>query len=455
MGNQLPIYRSSFLLRYNRRMFTHGDKSHDFFIHAKEVMPNGVSSNFRFYGDHETPVVARADGAHIFDFDGNRYIDYRLGWGPVIIGHGDAFVNERVKEAIDSGVSFAATQPYEVSVAERIIDLCPGVEMVRLSNTGTECTMHAIRLARAYTGRDVILKFEGTYHGAHDSVLYSTTSADLSALGLRRSPTAYQQSTGIPAVYQELIQLCPWNDFEVLGDILRERGEEIAAIITEPMMGNANAMMPREGYLQFLREQCDEYGIVLIFDEVKTGFRAAPGGARELFGVMPDISTYAKAMGNGYPVAAMGGSKEILLTLTDGKLFQGGTYTGNVVSTAAADATLELIQSGSVFKRINRIGKMLMDGMTQICEQAGVPMLINGVPGMFGVCFAEKRPFDWRTLQTDVDWPFAEKVFAYLIEQGVMPEAGGVEPFFLCAAHSDADAEETLQRFEEGVRLAM
>lgn len=418
-------------------------------------MPNGVSSNFRYYGDRNTPVIASASGAHVYDFDGNRYIDYRLGWGPVIVGHANPFVNGRVKEAIDHGVSFAATQKYEVRVAERIVDLCPGVEMVRLANTGTECTMHAIRLARAYTGRDVILKFEGSYHGAHDAVLFSTMNADPNRVGLRRSPKAFQQSSGIPKQFRELIQLCPWNDFEILGDILSRRGHEIAAIITEPMLGNANALMPRDGYLAFLREQCDQYGIVLIFDEVKTGFRIAPGGARERFGVLPDLSTYAKAMGNGYPVAAMGGSKKLLLTLTDGKLFQGGTYTGNVVSTAAADATLELIQSGQVFREIDRTGRKLMDGIRAICERVGVPVILNGVPGMFGVCFAETRPYEWRALQNNVDWSFSQKVFAYLIDHGVMPEQGGVEPLFLCAAHSDADAEETLHRFEEGVRLAM
>ncbi|MEM7334328.1 MAG: guanitoxin biosynthesis PLP-dependent transaminase GntE [Chloroflexota bacterium] len=434
-------------------MLKQGQKSKAFFERAKAVTPYGVSSNYRNYGD-ETPVIADAEGGYLYDFDGNRYIDYRLGWGPVLIGHADEFVNARVKEAIDHGVSFAGTQRYEVSVCERIIDLCPGVEMVRLANTGTECTMHAIRLARGYTGRDVILKFEGSYHGAHDNVMWSTQGASLDKVGDRKRPFPVKNSLGIPKVMDDLIVLSPWNDEEVLGDILTERGEEIAAIIVEPMLGNSNALPPSDGYLQFLRDQCDQYGIVLIFDEVKTGFRIAPGGAREYFDVIPDLSTYAKAMGNGYPVAAFAGKKELMMNLAYGKVFQGGTYTGNVVSTAAADATLELVQSGQVFKQINQIGTILQDGIREICQRHGVPMIINGAPGMFGVCFAEERPRDWRELMTNCDWDFSAKVYAHLLENGVMPEEGGIEPFFICAAHSASDAEETLQRFEEGVVLA-
>ena len=428
-----------------------GTKSQAFFDRAKAVMPNGVSSNYRYYGDHDTPVVADAKGGHVYDFDGNEYIDYRLGWGPVLLGHGDAFVNARVHDAVEHGVSYAATQKYEVSVAERIIDLCPGVEMVRLANTGSECTMHAIRLARGYTGRNIILKFEGSYHGAHDAVLFTTLGASLADVGDRRRPTPYMQSIGIPPQMQELVQLCPWNDEEVLADILRERGHEIACIIIEPMLGNANALMPKPGFLEFVRQQCTAHGIVLIFDEVKTGFRVAPGGARELFNVIPDISTYAKAMGNGYPVAAFGGSKALLSHLRPGGVFQGGTYTGNVVSTAAADAVLEKIQGGDVFARIEETGRSLMLGFQEIAKRAGVPLVINGVPGMFGLCFADSQPYDWRDLKAKCDWSISDKVYRHMIRNGVWPEPGGTEPFFVCAAHSPADVEKTLHFFEEGL----
>ncbi len=432
-----------------------GQKSHEFFERAQKVIPYGVSSNFRYGGDYDTLVVAEARDGYVYDFDGKRYIDYRLGWGPIILGHADPYVNERVKQAIDQGVTFAATQEYEVRVAERIVEMVPGAEMARLANTGSECTMHALRLARGYTGRDVILKFEGSYHGAHDYVLWSTASGDINKVGDRSRPTAYKQSIGIPEAMRDLVQLAPWNDAEVLGDILQKRGEEIAAIIVEPILGNGNGLMPQPGYLEFLREQCDQYGIVLIFDEVKTGFRIAAGGAQEYFGVIPDISTYAKAMGNGYPVAALAGGKEIMMALGPGKVFQGGTYTGNVVSTAAADATLEFMQSGKVFPQIEKVGGTLMEGIDEILNRYGLPHFINGVPAMFGVCIAERQPKDWRDLRELCDWETLEKIHGYMIEHGVMPEEDGFEPYFLCSDHTLEDAAETLQAFEDGVKAAL
>lgn len=432
-----------------------GKRSHEFFERAMKVIPYGVNSNFRFMGEDDTLVVADAQDGYVYDFDGKRYIDYRLGWGPIILGHVDPFVNGRVKEAIEHGVSFAATQRYEVSVAERIIDMCPGVEMVRLANTGSESTMHALRLARGYTGRDLILKFEGCYHGAHDYVLWSTASGELEEVGEREHPRAYKQSIGIPELMRDLIQLCPWNDVEVLGDILQERGEEIAAIIVEPILGNGNGLMPQPGYLHFLREQCDQYGIVLIFDEVKTGFRIAPGGAREYFGVIPDISTYAKAMGNGYPVGAIGGKRDIMMTLGPGQVFHGGTYTGNVVSTAAADATLEFMQSGQVFPQIEKVGAALMEGIDEILNRYGVPHFINGVPAMFGVFLSETKPRDWRDLIVMGNWEMLETIHLYMIEHGVLPEADGFEPYFLCSDHTLEDAAETLQVFEDGLKYAL
>ena len=435
-------------------MPTHGQKSQEFFERAQKVIPYGVNSNFRYTGD-ETVVVADARDGYVYDFDGKKYIDFRLGFGPVILGHNDPFVTERVVEAIKHGISFAATQEYEVKVAERIVAMCPGVDMVRLANTGSECTMHALRLARGHTGRDKILKFEGCYHGAHDYVLWSTASGKIDQVGDRNHPRAYKQSIGIPEVMRSLITLAPWNDVEVLGDILQEEGEQIAAIIVEPMLGNGAALMPRPGYLEFLREQADQYGILLIFDEVKTGFRIAPGGAGEYFGVIPDISTFAKAMGNGYPIAAIGGKKDVMMSFGPGKVFHGGTYTGNVVSTAASDATLEKIQSGKVFPQLAEVGGMIMGGIHEILNRYSVPHIVSGVPALFGIIFAEQQPKDWRELY-EADWDLYETIAKHMIENfGVLPETDGLEPFFLCASHTVEDAALTLEAFEDGVKFAL
>jgi glutamate-1-semialdehyde 2,1-aminomutase len=254
---------------------------------------------------------------------------------------------------------------------------------------------------------------------------------------------------------RDLIQVLPYNDVEILGEFLQEKGDQVATIIMEPILGNGNGIMPRPGFLQFVREQCDQYGIVLIFDEVKTGFRVAAGGARELFGVIPDISTYAKALGNGYPIAAFGGKREIMMTLAPGKVFHGGTYTGNSVSTAAADAVLEYMQTGQVFPKIEKVGRMIMDGYHEICTRHDVPHIINGVPAMFGIAFMTDEPMhEWRDLHK-ADWEFYETVTHYMVEHGVMPDYDGMEPYFLCADHTEENVFTTLQVFEEGLKLAL
>lgn len=431
-----------------------GPKTQAFYERAKKVMPYGVNSNFRYWGEEKSPMVADAQDGYIYDFDGNRYIDYRLGFGPVILGHNDPFVTERVVEAIKHGITFAATHEYEVKVAEHIIAMCPGVEMVRLANTGTECTMHALRLARGYTGRDLVLKFEGSYHGFQDYLLWSTANSPVGSMGERGRPTAVKQSLGIPELLRQLLLVCPWNDVEVLDDILREKGDQIAAIIVEPILGNAAALIPQPGFLEFLRQKCSEYGIVLIFDEVKTGFRIAPGGAREYFGVIPDISTYAKAMGNGYPIAAIAGTREIMMTIAPGKVAQGGTYTGNAVATSASDAVLEYMRTNNVFGHIAKVGTILMEGIGDILNRHSVPHRIHGVPGMFGITLADFNPRDFRDLDR-VDWDLYEVIGEHLIDNGVMPDPDGREPWFLCSDHTEADAAETLQKFEDAVQFAL
>ena len=409
---------------------------------AREAMPLGVSSNFRYWGPTETPVAARGAGCHYWDMDGNRYIDYRLGFGPIILGHAHPEVTRRVAEAIQAGTIFAALTEAETRVAERIIRMCPGVELVRFANSGTEATMHALRIARGYTGREKVLKFEGQYHGMHDYMLWSTASANPSGLGSRRDPIRYQQSSGIPAAIRDLVLSLPYNDFEVLDLTLRREGHQVAAIIVEPILGNAAGIGPADGWLEHLREKCDQYGIVLIFDEVKTGFRVAPGGAQELFGVQADLATYAKAMANGFPLAAIGGRREVMGVIGQG-VSQGGTYCANAVGIAGADATLELLEDGTILKAVDRQGEKLKAGISKLLTEADIPHQIQGPGAMFGVLFMEQPPKEFRDMRLH-NAALYEALASEMVARGVIPDTDAREPWFLCAAHDDEAIDETL-----------
>ncbi len=428
-------------------------KTREFFQRAKKVIPYGVNSNFRYWGDEDTPVIKRGAGSHIWDMDDNRYIDYRLGFGPIILGHGYPAVSDRVSEAIRDGTIFAFTTPLEVSVAERVARLT-GVDMVRLGNTGTEVTMHALRIARAYTGRERFIKFEGQYHGMHDYVLFSTASSATSTLGPRNNPANAVTSTGIPDGIQQYVINLPFNDIEMLEEAVAANKDDLAAIFVEPMMGNSAGIMPEAGWLEKIRELCDKHGIVMVFDEVKTGFRIAPGGAQEYFNIKADLATYAKAIANGFPMAAIGGKKKIMETIAPGKVAHGGTYTGNVAGTAAADATLELIENEPIIDTINQRGQKLMDGIDAILTQADIPHYMTGVPTMFGyILGTDQKPTDFRGYMGG-DGALYETIGEGLIERGVLPESDGREPWFMCYSHSEQDVADSLTAFEEAVKAA-
>jgi glutamate-1-semialdehyde 2,1-aminomutase len=426
------------------------DKNNAFFRRAEQVLPFGVASNFRYWGEGENIAVSRAEGTYIWDMDGNRYIDYRLGFGPVILGHGHPVVAERVASAIKSGTVFALTHEWEVKVAERIVAMCPGVEQVRFANSGGEATMHALRIARSHTGREKIIKFEGQYHGMHDYVLFSTVSSPLSALGHRRSPIAAPSSSGIPKALHQLIITLPYNDSETLERTVKQAWGDVAAMIVEPVLGNMAGTMPQPGWLEQIRALCDAYGIVMIMDEVKTGFRIAPGGAQEYFGVHGDLVTYAKSMGNGFPIAAIGGSKDVMSSVGPGRTAHGGTYCGNVVGTAAADAALELIAQGEVLKTVEARGRALMEGIDEILSRAGLPHHVVGLPAMFGIVFSEEEPIDFRGWM-QADHAMYTSIMEALVERGAMPDPDGGEPWFLCAALSEQDVADTLTYFEDAV----
>ena len=416
---------------------------------ATKVLPLGVNSNFRFWGEGITPYMQKAKGAYLWDADGNKYIDYRLGFGPIILGHAYDEVNEKVKQEIDLGSMSAMTYELEIEVAEKIVKMCPGLEMVRFACSGTEATMHALRVARAYTGREKVIKFEGMYHGFHDYTLWSTY-APVEAYGNSRNPIPIPSSSGIPRPLNELITTLPFNNREVLEKTLGSIGDQVAAVIAEPCMGNCGAILPREDFLQFIRSQCDKYGIVFILDEVKTGFRIANGGAQEFYNLKPDLATYAKALANGYPLAAFGGKKEIMSIIGHG-VAQGGTFTNNKPGVAAAWATLTILQREPVLKTIEKRGRRLMEGISEILIENSIPHCMSGYPAMFsyamGVdCIADQR--SWSESEKEFYLTLAEA----LIERGIMPDHDPREPWFLSYSHGEAEIDLTLETFREAVK---
>ena len=416
---------------------------------ASKSIPLGVNSNFRYWGDGITPYVSKAKGAYLWDVDGKRYIDYRLAFGPIILGHAYDEVNAKVHEEIDYSVLCAMTSELEVEVAEMIIDMCPCVDMVRLACSGTEATMHALRIARAFTGREKIIKFEGMYHGFQDYTLFSTY-APAEAYGNINNPIPIPSSSGIPKALNDLIITLPFNNFEVLDKVMRHVGNEIAAIITEPCMGNCASIEPLPGFLEFIREKCNNYGIIFILDEVKTGFRIARGGAQEYYHFMPDIATYAKALGNGFPVAAFGGKKEIMSVIGKG-VAQGGTYNNNKPGVAAAYATLKLLKEKPILESIETRGKKLMQGLKQIFSEAGIPATVHGYPAMLSFATGAEKVTaqrDWQETERD----YYLRLMDYAIEHGIMPDHDPREPWFLCYSHTDSDIDETLNVMSDAVK---
>jgi glutamate-1-semialdehyde 2,1-aminomutase len=416
---------------------------------ALKSIPLGVNSNFRFWGEGITPYVSRAMGAYLWDVDGNRYIDYRLAFGPIILGHAYDVVNAKVHEEIDRGVLCAMTSELELDIAEMIIEMCPCVEMVRLACSGTEATMHALRIARAYTGREKVIKFEGMYHGFQDYTLYSTY-APAEAYGNINNPIPIPASSGIPKSLNDLIITLPFNHFDVLDKVLRRVGYDVAAIISEPCLGNCSAIEPAPGFLDYIRQKCDEYGIVFILDEVKTGFRIARGGAQEYYHLIPDMATYAKALGNGFPIAAFGGKKEIMSVIGKG-VAQGGTYTNNKPGVAAAYATLKLLKEQPILETIEKRGKKLMKGLKKVFKDADIQASVHGYPAMLSFAIGADHVSDQRDWQ-ETEREYYLRLVEYAIEHGVMPDHDPREPWFLCYSHSDADIDETLNVMAEAVK---
>ncbi|HUF16247.1 MAG TPA: aspartate aminotransferase family protein [Acidimicrobiia bacterium] len=431
-----------------------GKKGAQWFERASATLIKGVSSQFRYWGDEDTLVIDHGEGGHVYDMDGNRYIDFQLGFGPVILGHGNEAVVAAVAEAAADGTTFAMTQRREVEAAEKVMEAVAWADAMRFTNTGTEATMHAIRLARGYTGRDLVVKFEGQYHGVHDYVMFSTAGAPPDGLGSRFQPVPWQSSSGIPESIRTYIRTLPFNDLDILGRVFADEGNRIAAVIVEPMLGNSFGFMPDDGFLEGLRRLCDDHGSVLIFDEVKTGFRIAVGGAGEYFGVTPDVGTFAKAMGNGFPVAAIATRGDLAEGWRKGGISQAGTYSGNGVAAAAALATVTQILQGDPLARVEKAGRALMEGLEGILADKGVTSKITGHPSMFSIYLGKGEPKEFRDTAGH-DHGLYEDICFRMISKGVMPCPDALEPWFVCAAHTDEDVATTLQVFEESLRGAL
>jgi glutamate-1-semialdehyde 2,1-aminomutase len=425
------------------------DLSRELQRRAMKIMPLGVNSNGRYWGDSETPYYQKAKGAYIWDVNGTRYIDYRLAFGPVILGYAYDEVDEQVTMAIKDGVTTGITSEREIEVAERIVDFCPAVEMVRIVNTGSDATSHALRVARAYTGKEKIIKFEGGYHGSYDYVLYSTY-APPSAYGNPRDPITVPASSGLPAALTDLMITLPFNDTEALERTMKRCGHEVAAILVEPMLGNFGSADPKPGFMETIRTLCDRYDTLWILDEVKTGFRIAKGGAQEKYGYKPDLTTYAKALGNGYPVAAYGGKKEIMSIVGRG-VTQGGTFVGNTVAVAGAKATLDIMEREGVHDKIDVLGARLQNGLKEIFDKAGIPCLISSIPSIFSLSLGIDRNLDAR------DWSRSnqelyKKIAAEAFEKGILIDEDPREPFCISYSHTEQDIDETIEVISDIVK---
>jgi glutamate-1-semialdehyde 2,1-aminomutase len=415
-------------------------RSQQLFEAAQQHIPGGVNSPVRaFKSVGGSPIYfKKGEGAYLFDEDDNRYIDYVGSWGPMILGHAYQPVIEAVKNSLDNGLGFGAPTAVETLLADKVCEIMPSIEMVRMVNSGTEATMSAIRLARGYTGRDKIVKFEGCYHGHSDSLLVKAGSGALT-LGAPSSP-------GVPESLAEHTVTLDFNDLDSVKTAFAEIGDQVACIIVEPVAGNMNCILPTEGFLQGLRDVCDEYGTVLIFDEVMTGFRVAFGGAQQAFGITPDLTTLGKIIGGGLPVGAFGGKKEIMQQIAPlGPIYQAGTLSGNPLSMQAGLAMLNaLSENTAVYDELAAKSEFLTQSLEAVAKAAGIALTTNYIGGMFGIFFTDQEKVTSFAQATACDTERFAKFFQGMIAQGIYLAPSAYETGFMSAAISQADIEATV-----------
>lgn len=412
--------------------------SESLFERARQVSPGGVNSPVRAFGSvGGAPFfTASGRGSRLRDVDGNEYIDYVLSWGPLILGHANAYVNEAVEAAVRKGTHYGTPTPEEVALAEKVVQLVPSIEMVRFVNSGTEATMSAVRLARAVTGRDLILKFEGCYHGHGDSFLAKAGSG-LATLGIPATP-------GVPEVITQLTLTVPYNDGAAVKEVTASFADRLAAVIVEPVVGNSGLIAPQAGFLELLREETRRVGALLIFDEVMTGFRVALGGAQERYGIDPDLTTLGKVIGGGFPVGAYGGKREIMSRVSpEGDVYQAGTLSGNPVAMAAGLAQLQVLEQENPYGVLEARATRLVDGIVEAARANGIAATGTAIGSMFGVYFSEGPVLNFEDA-LKVDRELFSAYYRECLAGGVFFAPSPFEAGFISTAHSDADVDKTL-----------
>lgn len=415
--------------------------SEDLFNEAKKFLPGGVNSPVRAYKPY--PFFAeRGEGSRIYDVDGNSYVDYCLAYGPLVLGHADPSIIGAVSKQLEKGTAYGVPTENEIKLAKQVVKRVPCADMIRFMNSGTEATMSAIRLARAATNRNKIVKFEGSYHGAHDYVLVKSGSG---AAGLPDSP-------GVPEDTTKNTVLVPFNDEEAVAELIESEKDEIAAIIVEPVMGNIGCIPPKKGYLEFLRKITSENGIILVFDEVITGFRIAEGGAQDYFGVTPDLVTFGKILGGGFPMGALAGKRELMeMIAPSGNVYQAGTFNGNPVSIKAGLAMLKQLDS-NFYTTMNSKGQKLRKGLADVLGDNGLNFHVAGLSSMFQIYFKEGDVLDYKDAKA-ADTRGFTAYFNKLLEGGVFIPPSQFECCFLSRAHSDDDIQLTLKTVDEALKV--
>ena len=403
-------------------------------------MPQGVAENYRYWGDDRTVFIQNASGCQLTDSDGKTYVDFRLGYGPIILGYRDARVDDAVIRQIkQSGTLTGFATALDTEVVKQIKAMCPQIDKMRFANSGTEAVMGAVRTARGFTKRERIVLVEGSFHGLYDELMWKSDIENWQTSD-SHAPAVIPFGAGIPAKARDLVDIIGLNDFDALENLFKQRSDQLACVLLEPIIGNAGSISASQAWLQRLRDLCDQNGTLLLIDEVKSGFRVAKGGAQSLYGIYADLTTYAKAIGNGYPVAAFGGRAAVMDVIgsNKGAVVHGGTYTANLVGLSAAHATLDILANTDALKTVDEAGTQIKNVLSKVFTRAGVEHAFAGPPAMMGIHFTPDVP------QTYRDWRKTDSrlynLFAWeLIDRGVMLEPDSREPWFFCEAHSQVD----------------